>query len=210
MLMPRSALLSLLSLVRPSLFTPALAAALVLAGVAACNDKKDTAPTPVPSTLATSSTPAVASTAAASASATASATALPSATASASAMPDAAASAVAKRGDAGATSPAASASSGPSGAGVCGKKPLPDCPLQGWMKANTSAAMATQDFAKLATALDATAGLGPPGYGNWASISRDGAKAARDQNIDGVKASCRGCHNQYQTRYRTEMRTRKI
>ena len=193
-----------------TLATPALALALALAAVVACDDKKDTTPTPVPSTLATSSTPAVASSAAASA--TASASADPSATASASAaQSDASVDAgkVAKAGDAGAAGPAASAG-GASGAGVCGKKPLPDCPLQGWMKANTSAAMATQDFAALAKALDATVTLGPPGYGNWASISRDGAKAARDQNIDAVKASCRGCHNQYQTRYRNELRTRKI
>jgi hypothetical protein len=197
---------------RARFVTPLVAVALVLAGVAACDDKKDTTPTPVPSVLATSSTPVVASSAAASATVTASAEA--SAAPSASAMPpDASASAVAsagkKPGDGGA-SPAASAGSNASGAGVCGKKPLPDCPLQGWMKGNTSAAMATQDFAALAKALDATVALGPAGYGNWASISRDGAKAARDQSIDGVKASCRGCHNQYQTRYRNELRTRKI
>jgi hypothetical protein len=78
------------------------------------------------------------------------------------------------------------------------------------MKANTSAAMATKDFDALAKALDATAGLAPPGYGNWVSISRDGAKAARAQDLDAVKQSCKGCHNQYQERYKKEIRTRKI
>jgi hypothetical protein len=78
------------------------------------------------------------------------------------------------------------------------------------MKANTSAAMSAQDFDALAVALDKVAGFAPPGYGNWASISRDGAAAARGQSLDGVKASCRGCHNQYKDKYKKEMRDRPI
>lgn len=67
-----------------------------------------------------------------------------------------------------------------------------------------------QDFPKLAIALDTIIGFAPPGYGNWGSIAKDGAAAARKQDIDGVKASCAGCHKQYQDRYKREMRTRKI
>jgi hypothetical protein len=93
---------------------------------------------------------------------------------------------------------------------TCGKKPLPPCPLQGWMQGNMQPPMQAQDFAGLASALDRSAALQPPGYGNWASIARDGARAARDQNLDGVKASCKSCHGQYQDRYRKEMRARKI
>jgi hypothetical protein len=78
------------------------------------------------------------------------------------------------------------------------------------MKANTGGAMQSKDFAKIATALQNTAALAPPGYPNWVSISQDGVKAAQAQNMDGVKASCRSCHNQYQQRYRDTMRTRKI
>jgi hypothetical protein len=78
------------------------------------------------------------------------------------------------------------------------------------MKANTSAAMNAQDFASLATALDKVVTFAPAGYTNWASISRDGADAARAQSLDGVKASCRGCHNQYKDRYKKEMRDRPI
>ncbi len=78
------------------------------------------------------------------------------------------------------------------------------------MKANTSPAVASQDFAALATALDKIATFAPPGYGNWASISRDGAKAARDNNLDAAKRSCTGCHDQYKARYKKEMRDRKI
>jgi hypothetical protein len=78
------------------------------------------------------------------------------------------------------------------------------------MKANTSPAMSGQDFDALGKALDRVATFAPPGYTNWASISRDGANAARMQNLDGTKASCRGCHNQYKDRYKKEMRDRPI
>jgi hypothetical protein len=78
------------------------------------------------------------------------------------------------------------------------------------MKANTSAAMSAEDFDALATALDKVIGFAPSGYGNWASIARDGAAAARVQNLDAVKASCRSCHNQYKNKYKQEMRDRPI
>jgi hypothetical protein len=78
------------------------------------------------------------------------------------------------------------------------------------MKANTSAAMSAQDFDALAKALDRVVGFAPSAYGNWGSIARDGANAARAQNLDGVKGSCRGCHNQYKDRYKKEMRDRAI
>ena len=89
-------------------------------------------------------------------------------------------------------------------------KPLPPCPLYAWMKANTSAAMSSQDFDALATALTKAATFAPAGYTNWASIARDGADAAKAQSLDGVKAACRGCHNQYKDRYKKEMRDRPI
>jgi hypothetical protein len=78
------------------------------------------------------------------------------------------------------------------------------------MKANTNTAMAGKDFAALATALDKTATFAPAGYTNWVSISKDGAKAARDQDLNAVKASCRGCHDQYKTKYKTEIRARPV
>jgi hypothetical protein len=93
---------------------------------------------------------------------------------------------------------------------TCGDKPMPPCPLYAWMKANTSAAMSAQDFGALAVALDKVVGFAPAGYTNWASISKDGANAARAESLDGVKASCRGCHNQYKDRYKKEMRDRPI
>jgi hypothetical protein len=78
------------------------------------------------------------------------------------------------------------------------------------MKANTAAAMSIQDFDALAVALDRVAAFAPPGYTNWASISRDGADAARAQSLDGVKGACRGCHNQYKDKYKRELRDRAL
>jgi hypothetical protein len=78
------------------------------------------------------------------------------------------------------------------------------------MKANTSPAMSAQDFDGIATALDKVVKFAPPSYPNWPSIAHDGAAAARAQNLDAVKASCRSCHNQYKDKYKKEMRDRPI
>jgi cytochrome c556 len=70
--------------------------------------------------------------------------------------------------------------------------------------------MAASDFEALATALDKTATFAPAGYTNWVSISKDGAKAARANDLAAVKASCRSCHDQYKTKYKNELRARPI
>ena len=78
------------------------------------------------------------------------------------------------------------------------------------MKANTSTAVSSLDYDAVAAALDHVVTFAPPGYANWASIARDGAAAARMHSADGVKASCRGCHEQYKDKYKKEMRDRPI
>jgi cytochrome c556 len=78
------------------------------------------------------------------------------------------------------------------------------------MKANTSPAISAADFDALVAALDKVATFAPPGFPNWVSIAKDGADAARVQNLDAVKAACRGCHNQYRAKYKQEMRDRPI
>jgi hypothetical protein len=105
---------------------------------------------------------------------------------------------------------AAAPTAGSAAAAECGTKPQPDCPLQAWMKANANPPMLANDLPGLATALDKIAGLAPPGYTNWASIAKDGAKAARASDMTATKASCRTCHDQYKDKYKKEMRARKI
>jgi hypothetical protein len=119
------------------------------------------------------------------------------------------AAAVTASASAGTTAPAISGSAAAT-APACGTKPLPDCPLQAWMKANTNPAIASQDFPGLATALDKAATFAPAGYTNWASIAKDGAKAARASDMTATKASCRTCHDQYKEKYKKELRGRKI
>lgn len=109
----------------------------------------------------------------------------------------------------------ASAHASADGGKGCGIKGLPDCPLQGWMKANMNPPMKANDWQGLADALERAATLAPPdyqkaGYGNWVSICKDGASAARAAELNAVKAACRGCHDQYKTKYRQEMRSRPI
>jgi hypothetical protein len=170
---------------------------------AACS--KDEPPPPQPVAPAASSSPVAVTSAVPSATATPSASPTPTAPAASSVAEAPLASATS-----GAKKPAASASASVKGAPTCGDKPLPPCPLYAWMKANTSAAMSSQDFDGLAAALTKTASFAPPGYTNWVSISKDGADAARAQSLDGVKGACRGCHNQYKDRYKKELRDRPI
>jgi hypothetical protein len=192
-----------------------LASALVLAALTGACSKTDGG-----GGTSTAST----GTAAPSASATAAMAAGDAATATADPPPtakeaDAAAAAASAAPSASAT-PAASGSAAPATSGsataatppACGTKPLPDCPTQAWMKANMNPSVSAADFPALATALDKAATLGPPGYTNWVSIAKDGAKAARAQDMTATKASCRTCHEQYKEKFKkdTAARTKKI
>jgi hypothetical protein len=80
------------------------------------------------------------------------------------------------------------------------------------MKTNAGGAMAAADFDALGDVFGKIATLAPAasGYANWISIAKDGQDAARVQNLDAVKAACRGCHNQYRAKYKTEMRDRPL
>jgi len=102
-----------------------------------------------------------------------------------------------------------------SGACAGGDSGLPDCPLQAWMKKNMTPPILAKDWQGMADSLERAALLAPPdyaksGYTNWVSICHDGANAARAAEYEAVKAACRGCHEQYKTKYRTEMRQRPL
>jgi hypothetical protein len=71
-------------------------------------------------------------------------------------------------------------------------------------------AAASGDGAMLAKALDKVAAHSPPNLFLWTSIAREGAAKARAGDIDGAKASCKTCHEQYKARYKTETRDRKL
>jgi hypothetical protein len=191
-------LLSWLAMMPMARLTRALLLAGVLGGTGAGCSKDPGTPSTDPPDAVEAGTPEAAS-----------ATTARGATTTASATPSTAPSANAAATST-ATAMATSSADGGAKATTCGDKPLPPCPLGGWMKANTAAAMSAQDFDALGVALTQVVGFAPPGYANWASIARDGASAAQAQSLDGVKASCRGCHRQYKDKYKKEMRDRPI
>jgi len=97
----------------------------------------------------------------------------------------------------------------PAGA-TCGKKPLPDCPTQKWMKDNMKPAFDQKDNGALAKALDHVASHPPTGFTGWDTIAKKGADAARAGNLDEVKASCKSCHDDLRTRFKKEIRDKPL
>jgi hypothetical protein len=86
----------------------------------------------------------------------------------------------------------------------------PKTPLGRWMKPNMGAPLAGQDFPTLQKSLELVASKPPPGddYAQWSSMARDGAGAAAKQDLAGVKASCKKCHDAYKERYQKDFPTR--
>jgi hypothetical protein len=81
----------------------------------------------------------------------------------------------------------------------------PKTPLGKWMKPNIGVPMAGQDFATLQTKLGFVASKVPSGsYGDWAKFAQGGADAAGKQDVAGVKAACKGCHDKYKQQYITD------
>lgn len=185
------------------------AAIVALASVFGCNENKPegtstpeakpSATTPAPSAApaATAEAPKVEPSAAPSASAAAAPTEVASAAASAAAAP---------------TTSAAAGGDAPAAAGPktfdCGAKGQKACPMQGWMKGVIGPHTSAGDAEKIAKDLDYIAAKPPPGMGNWSAIAKEGAAKAKAGDVDGAKASCKKCHDQYKEKYKTTMRDR--
>jgi len=82
----------------------------------------------------------------------------------------------------------------------------PTTPLGKWMKPNIGAPLAEQDFPTLAKNLALVAAKPPPGtaYPKWVEMSKAGAAAAGKQDLAGVKASCKTCHDAYKESYKKD------
>ncbi len=93
---------------------------------------------------------------------------------------------------------------------TCGNKGQPPCPTQRWMKSNMAPAAASGDAPELAKLLDYVAAHAPAGMPNWASIAKAGASKARAGDVEGAKASCKTCHDQYKAKYKAEVRDREF
>jgi hypothetical protein len=83
-------------------------------------------------------------------------------------------------------------------------------PLGKWMKPNMGAPLAGQDFPTLQKSLDLVASKPPPGndYPQWSPIAKAGSAAAAKQDLAGVKASCKQCHDSYKEKYQKDFPTR--
>jgi hypothetical protein len=102
-------------------------------------------------------------------------------------------------------------SSAPSSAAAsptpCGAAPLPECPLQGWMKANLTAALEARDAVRLERALRRLAELGPAEYEDWKRLSLDAADAAHAGDFASVRGACKVCHTRHRGSYRRAHRS---
>jgi hypothetical protein len=80
------------------------------------------------------------------------------------------------------------------------------------MQSNAAPAMRAGNLETLAQVLDRISTFAPPSsaYPNWISIAKDGVASARAASMEGVKASCRGCHDQYKSLYKAQMRARSL
>ncbi len=180
------------------------AAFVALVGVFGCNENKPEGaamPEVKPSAAAMTAPSAAPVVSAAAPKVEASAAAAP--VDSAAAAPTEVASAAASAAAAPATS--AAAASGPK-TFDCGAKGQKACPMQGWMKGVMGPATSSGDAEKIAKGLDYIAAKPPPGMGNWSSIAKTGAAKAKAGDIDGAKASCKICHDQYKEKYKTTLR----
>jgi hypothetical protein len=78
----------------------------------------------------------------------------------------------------------------------------PKTPLGKWMKPNMGAPLAGEDYDTLKKSLDLVASKVPKGdYPQWVSMAQAGSAAAAGQDLKGVKASCKQCHDAYKDKY---------
>src|SRR5262249_28358031 len=124
------------------------------------------------------------------------------AVATSSATPGASAAVAAGSGSSSATPAGTGSAAGGAKTYACGAKGQKPCPMQGWMKSVMGGASSSGDGEKLAAALTTVAGHAPPGFGGWSAIASAGAAKAKAGDIDGAKAVCKQCHDQFKEKYK--------
>lgn len=82
--------------------------------------------------------------------------------------------------------------------------------MQAWMRKEANPPSRAGDLPALAAAFDKMVGMAPAGYANWASISKDGASAARAGDLRAAQRACSSCHDQYKRKYKDEMRSHPL
>jgi hypothetical protein len=99
----------------------------------------------------------------------------------------------------------------PAQAPTCGRPGLPPCPLQGFMRANVAAPLASNDGDQLAASLDRVARLVPdPAWSSWVAAAEAGSAAAKRGDTAAARVACRACHDAWRASYRAKYRLRPI
>lgn len=97
----------------------------------------------------------------------------------------------------------------PAFAGTCGDPGQPACPLQSFMRSKVAAPLAQKDMAQLASNLDRVSAVPPDAsWSTWSTFAKQGADAARKNDVPGTRAACKGCHDAWREKYRKDFRTR--
>jgi hypothetical protein len=93
---------------------------------------------------------------------------------------------------------------------ACGTMDNP-CPLQKWMRVNMGTPLASGDFDALGKALDHAGGFSPDAtWTTWAQFAKQGSTAAAAKDMNGVKASCKSCHDAFKDKYKAQYRARVV
>jgi hypothetical protein len=93
----------------------------------------------------------------------------------------------------------------------CGGPGQQACPLQGWMRRNIGAPLASNNQAALADGLERASRLAPdPSWKSWSEIARTGAAAARRGDLAGARKACTACHDAWRAEYRAKHRARPV
>lgn len=96
-------------------------------------------------------------------------------------------------------------------AATCGEPGLPPCPLQSFMRNKIAAPLAQKDMTALAAGLDRVGTMQPDqAWTSWGTFASAGASAARANDIVGVRAACKGCHDAWRPAYRKDYRLRPL
>jgi hypothetical protein len=94
----------------------------------------------------------------------------------------------------------------------CGSPGKPPCPLQRWMREQVAAPLSAKDYRALEQSFERIAQLNPDpaGWANWTKIAKEGATAARQRKLAGVRSTCGRCHRAYRRAYNARHRTLAI
>jgi hypothetical protein len=83
-------------------------------------------------------------------------------------------------------------------------------PMQQWMKANATPAMADGDSLALRRVFLRIGAFAPPEFPTWMEMTTAGSQAAERGDLEACRRSCTLCHERYREAYRSSLRGRAL